>query len=334
MTAPGRQPPSLPALLGPALGEVLGGCRRHTGPLRTVRRLTGGNVAHVFRLRGTHASVIVKIRRERFARIPQLRTEPALIADEHRALGVYTNAVPGVFPTVLAFHRDAHALVLTDVFPGGRNYQERLSRRPATVAEMTRLGRTLRTVHHATRHIGTQIRSQGDTWFREHTFDFCLRAAGHPALDRACEQMPAQRGQQLVLGDLAPKNLALTALHTTLCDLDNVHRGWPLFDLAYFTAHLLIHHLNRPRRLPGLVQALNAGYLGTTTLTCTEQHLAATVTAGVVLYRLANRLVPYPLNQPPRSVGRYRARVLGLLDAGTFTTHDLVQAARTARTTV
>ncbi|MFJ8273817.1 phosphotransferase [Streptomyces sp. NPDC094154] len=316
----------MPTLLGNALPAVLTSCHPHTGTIQRIERATGGNVSHVFRVTGSHGNAIIKIRTNRFARIPALRTDPALIADERRALEVYAAASPGHFPRILGFHREAHAMVLSDVFPDGLNYHEHLDQRSATAAEMSRLGAALRTIHHATRQIRTQIRSQGDVWFREHTFDFCLRAGEHKALDAACEEMAAQPHQQLILGDLAPKNLSL-ATGVALCDLDNVHHGWPLYDVGYFLAHLLIHHLHQPRHLHTLVPALLTGYHGTDLPDEAQERLMARVSAGVVLYRLASTTVPYPLAQPPSLTRRYHDRIRELLDTAPFTVRDLVHAA-------
>ncbi|MFD9562207.1 phosphotransferase [Streptomyces sp. NPDC059994] len=317
--------PSLPMLLGQHQDAVLADCRSRTGDIRAIQRLTGGNVSHVFRAHGGRGTAIIKVRQDRFARIPSLETDPALIADERRALRLYADAAPGHFPHVLGFHRQAHAMVLTDVFSDGLNYHQHLARRPATPEEMTRLGRALRAIHQATRNIRTQIRSQGDAWFREHTFDYCLRAHGHETLNAACEQMAAQPGQQLILGDLAPKNMSLNG-GVALCDLDNVHRGWPLYDVGYVLAHLLIHHLACPDTLRTLVPALLRGYFGAEEPDETQTRLMATVTAGVILYRLAPSLVPYPLNQPAALTDRYRDRTRELLDSPPLTVPILLRA--------
>jgi Phosphotransferase enzyme family len=327
---PGPPLPSSSALLGSGLPDLLADCQRHVGQIARIERAVGGNVSHVFRVRGAHGSVILKIRGDSFARIPALRTDPALIADERQALAVYAGAEPSVFPRVLAFHAQYHAMILTDAFPDRRNYHQHLDERPATAEEMTRLGSTLHRVHRATQDVRTEIRSQGDLWFREHTFDFCLRTTGHDVLSRACDELAALPGQQLILGDLTPKNLSLAAGGVAICDLDNVHRGWPLYDVAYFLAHLLIHHLRWARHLRTLVPALLAAYLGaepSERRAPAEDLLMATVMAGVVLYRLANKIVPYPLAGPPALADRFRDRVLRLLDTGVFTVQDLVHAA-------
>ncbi|MFG2386702.1 phosphotransferase [Streptomyces avermitilis] len=321
---------TLPDLLRDALPGILADCRRHAGHLTGIQPLTGGNVSHVFRIDGEHRSVILKIRGDRFARIPALRTDPALIGDERRALEIYARTQAAVFPGVLAFHADAHAMILTDVFPDRRNYHQHLNERPATEEEMTRLGTALHGVHASTRSIRSQVRSQGDVWFRHHTFDFCLRATGHPVLAQACEDLTALPGQQLILGDLAPKNLSLAGGTVAICDLDNIHHGWPLYDVAYVLAHLLIHHLRWPGRLHTLVRALLTAYFGAEPpgqRPPSDDLLTAKVVAGVILYRLAGTTVPYPLAGPPDLAAHYCARVLRLLDTGAFTVQDLAHAA-------
>jgi hypothetical protein len=223
-------------------------------------------------------------------------------------------------------------MILTDVFPDQRNYHQHLDERPATCQEMKRLGSVLRDVHLTTRGVRTQIRSQGDVWFRDHTFDFCLRAARHPVLDHACEELAIRDDQQLILGDLAPKNLSLAAESVAICDLDNVHHGWPGYDVAYVLAHLLLHHLHRPDRLPALVAALLDAYGADqpSQRSAADDTLTAKIAAGVVLYRLTSNLVPYPLAVPTTLTGRFRNLVLALLDTGPLTTQDLLRTASEA----
>ncbi|WP_221354644.1 phosphotransferase family protein [Streptomyces beigongshangae] len=326
--SPTVSPPSLADLLGQALTRVLADCRPHTGVPLVTERVSGGNVAHVFSVRGPAGRVIIKIRREHFARIPSLRADPALIGDERRLLALYHAAAPGVFPRVLAFHDDTHAMVLSDVFPDGRTYHQHLTERSATVREMARLGRALRRVHQATRDAHAPQRQHLDPRFPAYRRDFALRSLGHPALDAACAEMAGRPEHQLVLGDLAPKNISITDARIGLCDLDNAHHGWPLYDLGYFAGHLLIHHLNRPRELPALLTALLTGYDGERTLTRPDAALAATVAAGIVLYRLGDSVVPYSAGQPAALADRYRGRARALLDHGTLTLQDLVRAAQ------
>ncbi|MFF9785035.1 phosphotransferase family protein [Streptomyces nigrescens] len=324
-----RPESGLPYLLGPHLDAVLATCHPHTGPLTHIERATGGNVSYVYRVHGARDRVILKIRGTRFSGIPELTTAPELIADEHHALTLYGQRVPDLFPQVLAFLPDAHALVMTDVFSDGLTWRQHLDQRPATLGETTRLGKALARVHHATATVRTPIRPHGgDDRFREHTFDFCLRPTGHPALLDACTQLTALPGQQLVLGDVAPKNLSLAAARVAFVDLDNVHYNAPLYDVAYLLAHVVLHHLSRPAELPALAAALLDAYAGPEPAgPWATDRLLATVTAGVLLYRLATHLVPYPPTAPPAVGERYRNQVVRLLNTGTFTVPDLLRAA-------
>ncbi|MER6719866.1 aminoglycoside phosphotransferase family protein [Streptomyces halstedii] len=328
IAAPTVSLPSLADLLGQALPRVLADCRSHTGVPLMTERVSGGNVAHVFSVRGPVGRVIIKIRREYFARIPFLRADPALIGDERRLLELYHAAAPGVFPRVLAFHDDTHAMVLSDVFPDGRTYHQNLTEQSATAVEMARLGRTLRRVHQATRDAHPPQRQTLAPHFPAYQQDFALRSPGHPALDAARAQMADHPERQLILGDLAPKNISITNARIGLCDLDNAHHSWPLYDLGYFAGHLLIHHLTRPHELPALVTALLMGYQGKQALARQDAVLAATVAAGVVLYRLGDGVVPYLLGQPAALADRYRGRARAMLDHGTLTLQDLVRAAQ------
>jgi len=331
-TSPTASPPPVPDLadlLGRHLGDVLDACARHTGPITRVERATGGNVSHVFRVHGATGHVVLKIRGTRLANIPTISTDPALIAHEHSALQIYGHAAPDLFPTVLDFLPDADALVMTDVFPDGRSWHEHLDHHPATTGDTARLGRELARVHHAIAAVTTPIRPHGDDRFREHTFDFCLRPTGHPALLTACAQLAALPGQQLVLGDVAPKNLSVTGDRVAFIDLDNVHRNAPLYDLAYLLAHVLLHHLRWPDTATALATALLDAYARSDATPAqarrwADDPLMATVAAGVLLYRLAARITPYAPTASPAVSRTYQDGVLRLLDNGPFTVPDLI----------
>ncbi|MER5557082.1 phosphotransferase [Streptomyces sp. NPDC002506] len=141
--------------------------------------------------------------------------------------------------------------------------REHLGQRAATVEECTRLGTALTRIHHATTGLPPLRDGDGDDLCSvEHAYGYCLRACGHHALDEACRRLEALPGRQLILGDVCPKNLSLAAGRTAFVDLDNVHTGAPLFDLAYLLAHLVLHHAARPEFL----HALAAAFLDTYTL--------------------------------------------------------------------
>ncbi|MFJ4966873.1 phosphotransferase family protein [Streptomyces sp. NPDC088729] len=338
MTAPptAEENPStgLGALLGPHLRPALAACRLYTGRPTRVEACTGGNVSHVYRVTGGRGSVIVKVRGRRFARLAHIATDPALIAVEHRALALHHRLLPDLFPKVLAFVPAAHAMVMTDVFPDGRSWREHLDQRPATAEECIRLGAALSRVHQATTALPPLRNGDGDDRFRaEHAYGYSLRAAGHRALDEACRHLDALPAQQLILGDTCPKNLSLSVGRVAFVDLDNVHTGAPLFDVGYLLAHLVLHHITRPEHLRPLATL----FLDTYSLSGPPRPwrgdgLLATVTAGILLYRLEARTVPYPPTAPPGAAARLRQQVRQLLDGGPFTVQDVLEAAELAVT--
>ncbi|MFE7583584.1 phosphotransferase family protein [Streptomyces gardneri] len=321
--------PSLAAVLGPDLHRVLAACRPHTGRPTLVEACTGGNVSHVFRVRGKVGSVIVKVRGRHFARIAHIATDPALITVEHRALALHHGLLPDLFPKVLAFLPEAHAMVMTDVFPDGRTWREHLDQHGATTEECTRLATALTRIHHATAGLPPLRDGDGDDLFRaEHAYGYCLRACDHPTLDEACRRLDALPGRQLILGDTCPKNLSLHGGRTAFVDLDNVHTGAPLFDLGYLLAHVVLHHITRPALLHPLAAAfLDAYTLPSHARSWRDDDLLATVAAGVLLYRLEARIVPYPATAPPATANRVRHRLRRLLDAGPFTVPDMLDVA-------
>ncbi|MFJ2419158.1 phosphotransferase [Streptomyces brevispora] len=319
----------LPALLGAHLQPVLTACYPHIGRITRVEACTGGSVSHVARVHGETGRVIVKVRGHRFAQIPQITTDPALIAVEHRALTLYHQALPDLFPQVLAFLPDAYAMVMTDVFPDARTWREHLDERPASVEECVRLGYALTRVHHAAASLPPVREGDGDDRFRkEHAYGYCLLTSGHPALADACHHLDNLPGRRLVLGDVCPKNLSLAAGRVAFVDLDNVHQSSPLYDVGYLLAHLVLHHLTRPNDLYKIASAfLNAYTLPGPARLWPSDALLASVTAGVLLYRLEARVVPYPRTAPPATADRFRHRILRLLDTGPFTVARLLEAA-------
>lgn len=125
-----------------------------------------------------------------------------------------------------------------------------------------------------------------------------------------------------------PQNLSLAAGRAAFVDLDNVHTGAPLFDLGYLLAHLVLHHITRPEHLRPLATLfLDAYRLPGPPRPWRSDGLLATIAAGILLYRLEARTVPYPSAAPPGAADLLRRRVRHLLDTGAITVPDVLDAA-------
>ncbi|MEU4802856.1 hypothetical protein [Actinosynnema sp. NPDC023587] len=296
------------------LGGLVASCAEHVGDVRRVAEVFGGSVSHVYRVFGERGSAILKVRGRSFSRIPGITTDPSLIRYERKALRIFRSAAPHVFPDVLAFHREHHALVLEDVFPGGRTFEDALRTAPATRADAALLGATIGLVHRETAHVDEAIREDDDLAFRDQTLWFCLESSGHPALARTAAQYRARSRRTLVLGDAAPKNTSLAAGRITLCDLDNAHLGSHHYDVGYVAAHLVLHHLPDPDLAEGLVRAFRDGYARSHPAVDPDDPIVLRTLLGVCLYRLVNDTVPYRLALSPERRREVYAVVYRLLD--------------------
>ncbi|MGQ0777544.1 MAG: hypothetical protein ACT4NY_24565 [Pseudonocardiales bacterium] len=107
----------------------------------------------------------------------------------------------------------------------------------------------------------------------------------------------------------------------------HVHRNAPRYDVAYLLAHVLLHHLRWPTHAPALTAALLDAYANATrepTRHWADDPLMATVAAGVILYRLAAHITPYPPTASPVVREQYHGQVIRLLNTGRFTVPDLL----------
>ncbi|WP_434444262.1 phosphotransferase family protein [Lentzea sp. E54] len=299
------------AVVTPALLDL---CAPHVGGVQDVEELAGGNVSHVYRVRGPRGVVILKVRGSWFARIPDVPTDPALIGVERAALAVFGAAVPDVFPEVLEFDEERHALVLSEIFPAGGSFEDALRLGPATPAQARRLGEVLGDVHAATRSITTPIRPDGDLAFRDHQLWYCLESSGHPALLECSAHLKSLPDNDLVLGDVAPKNMSVSADRVAICDLDTVHRGSHWYDVTFVLAHLLLHHLRAPKAFRPLSAEFLAGYRSRNSLPELAASIRTRLVIGFCLYRLVNELVPYRLELNAAQRAAWRERFLVVLD--------------------
>lgn len=287
---------------------VAASCTAHVGHLDRAERLAGGNVSHVYRIHGRAGTAVLKLRRSRFARLPELVTRPDLVAVEAAILRRLAGELGDALPGVLAVHPDRGALLLTDLGPGRPTLAETWQASDPTVEQAGRLGRLLARLH----AIGAPggLRDGDDAEVRRHLTGYAFGPAAHPRLAEAAARCLAEPGRP-VHGDVSPKNLLEAPDRLLLCDFDNAHLGSATLDLGYAAAHLVLHGGgSRP------VHALLAGYDPESAGARAADPWFATVVAGVLSYRLASPVVPYPL---PIGAGARRASasaLLGLLDAG------------------
>jgi hypothetical protein len=280
------------------------------GPVTEVTDLSGGIVHHVARVRGaTGSSVVVKHRGSTCWAVPELPTDQAAIADEARALRLLSRRRPHEFPGLVHFDRDAAVLIMSDLAPLGLPWGMAFlgAAGPAELPRaLTTAVTTLGHVHLALR-TAEPLRPDGDeAFFRRNLFE---RVTYHdtPATHRLGDAVAALP-RQLVLGDPSPRNLMWSPESVVFFDLEHVHRGARVFDLAFLLAHVALH-----RRAAGpLLSAAVAAYQRVFPLDPAAAALTGRLVAACLLYRLRNDVVPYEVADPrfdEHLVGRLFATV-------------------------
>lgn len=268
------------------------------GEIDHIESVAGGNVSHVFRLRSTcGVSAILKARGRTFARIPELKVDPAHLQAEVRALETMSQLLPHRFPQVLNVDVSHALLLMNDVFPNG-NFAAALAARPPTAAEAAAWGRGLREVHDRGHTVFDDIRPAGDDEYGQHQRGVIFRELPERSR-RLAEERLADGGRTLLLGDGSPKNMGFCRGHLLFCDLESAHRGHHLFDLCYALAHLILHGLDAPdpdRLVAIMLDAYGENLDGDVG--------AAVAVLGSLLFRLLPGNVRYPVRYPQALLDR------------------------------
>ncbi len=300
-------------------------CLDRIGPLVGVEGIPGGNVSHVFRLRGQCGTLIVKMRGNRLARIPQLTTSPHFVAHEARALALLGPLMPGTFPDVITMDPARGVLVLSDLGSHCESLSERWSCSGASDEDAALLGQEVGRMHELAAALPDSIRPDGDVTIQRHLLGYCLREFRHPALLAAADRC-LSGPSQLVHGDAAPKNFLAADGRLRICDLDGAHRGSRSFEVAYAAAHILLHSPPDQFAMTRVLESFTAAYREHQPQQRLDPADFTVPMVGVLLYRLLNPLIAYPLRHSDEQRRRISLKLLELLDTGRPSIRDVCKA--------
>jgi 5-methylthioribose kinase len=211
-----------------------------------VTELSGGISGVVLAVRSDGSHLVVKQALERFRVADEWLVPPARALSEAAALELMAQRAPGSVPTLLDVDPEAFVLVMEEAPPGWRPWKAALLDGKADPNVAARLGRLLAVVHSADADLGS-----ADS-FDAQRVDPYLRTIQrrHPALAAEIgayvERLLATR-RCLVHGDWSPKNVLAGDDGLWVVDWEVVHRGDPVFDLAFLLNHLLLKTIHRPR---------------------------------------------------------------------------------------
>lgn len=265
------------------------------GPDTIVSEVPGGLVHQVYRIQEGKRSFYIKVRGTSFLQIPELASNPNEIQFEQRALEIFSNSSPHVFPYVIAADSDIGVLVLSDLLPnGGEPLYQKICRGELTETDAKNIGYTLGSVHSATYHLQEPIRGNDAEFFSE-ILNFRLGFIQLPAVNELITQLKGKQNG-LVMGGLSPKNILITTDgQVKFCDLETVCLGNRTFDIGYCLGYLLLHALPDRSKALALYKSYVGGYQSASTLHIDFVELVRLASA-TILYRTNHSLVSYRLS--------------------------------------
>ncbi len=215
-----------------------------------VDELGGGISGVVLAVRADGRRMVVKQALQRFRVADEWLVPPERAAAEAQALELMARLAPGSVPTLLDSDAEAFVLVMEEAPADWRPWKALLLDGTADPSVATRLGELLAALHSADADLGSAES------FEAQRVDPYLRTIQrrHPELaerigayiDRLLETTSC-----VVHGDYSPKNVLVGDDGLWVIDWEVVHRGDPLFDLAFLLNHLLLKTIHRPHARDG-----------------------------------------------------------------------------------
>lgn len=274
------------------------------------RKINTGVVHHVWELDTAQGKFYLKIRGDRFARVPEIRTEPRNICYEFKATRLLHATLPAVFPRPVYFDEASASLITADVIRDGATLESMLLAGDADTHTVQNLGRSLRFIHHACHGMTESIHENHDRDFFNDKLRHKLGFRSHPILQEVIVELSHCQPRQLIVGDPSPKNIGVSnhGRHIAFFDLEDVHRGNTVFDFGFMLGHLILHGLNDVFYAQSLATGFLQGYGDPTD----GGRLAKAIALGTMLYRL-HSIIPYCVGFPQEAGRDLSQRVEAML---------------------
>ena len=294
-------------------------------PTITSATPTHGGVVHfVWRLETEEGRFYLKIRGNKFAKIPEITTSPGNIVYEFKALTLLGNLMPNNFPQVIYFDPGRALLITSDAMPDGIGFEALLQSRKVTPDTVQNLGKTLREIHGVASTISQSIRENDDDAFYMQKLSHKLGHSDHPVLSNVIKDLTFNQPRQIILGDPSPKNIGVNNYGTRLVffDLEDVHQGNMVFDVGFLLGHLILHAYTDEHEAIVHVDSFLNGYRNN----YLDNLLLRAIALGTIMYRL-NSIVPYSItlsDQQKAGLLQATAATLTIPDLGSLSWPELI----------
>lgn len=204
-----------------------------------IKKRTDGFVHSVYEIKSTQAILFAKIRRNSFASNASININPHDIINEKIALDHIRARLGDVVPEVLDFVPEYATLLLSDVQNGNPSLDTLIHERSWEF--LPAAAKTIGRFHRTYQGEVIPIRKTDEETFYHNNLYYRLGFLDLPEIDHLVQKLYNQP-RQLIHGDLSPRNIiyAKDEDKIRIFDLETVHMGNALFDLAFFESHLVM----------------------------------------------------------------------------------------------
>jgi hypothetical protein len=290
----------------------------------SAKAASGGVVHLVWKLETEKGRFYLKIRGNKFAKIPEIATSPDNIAYEYKALMLLGNLMPDNFPQVVHFDQENAFMITTDAMPQGVSFEALLNAGKVTSSMIENLGKILKAIHEAVTSICESIRENEDKDFFLEKLEHKLAHSNHPILNDIIKELTWHQPRQIIIGDPSPKNIGVNnnGARFIFFDLEDVHRGNVVFDVGFLIGHLILHAYNSEQQAIVRVKSFLNGY----GIQRPDNRLIKAIALGTIMYRL-NSIVPYSIELSDQQKSKLLQTITAVLmnpDLGSILWHELI----------
>lgn len=236
----------------------------------SLQPLDGGNLNHVWRLKGEERNLIIKIAPPHIASNPEMPLSSKRIQFEAKALKLFeqTNLLSSLAsdkirpPHIQFYDHQNHLLVMEDIGPCAHLGEADLADgQYASLGQA--LGKFIAKLHSRTYKNGDLAARFNNIDIQKTRLHIQYRAAAEYAQKGGIEDVGSiqgrterlgkqllQPGKCLIMGDLWPPSILMDRTNIRLIDWEFAHFGNPLQDVGHFAAHcwMLAHSTSQDKR--------------------------------------------------------------------------------------
>jgi len=225
-----------------------------------VEMVSCGDVHYVYRVEiSPQNNFYIKIRREHFKSNPNISIDPKEIEIEKKSIDILNECMPGVGPDILKYYPEFSTLCLEDVV--GKNGTATDLLVNSNSNDYRELGKFVGNLHDSFKNRKDLIRDNFEEIFYKNSLYYRLGFLNIPEVDNLVIDL-YKLPKQLIHGDLTPWNIVWDKKNHNfrLYDLETMHRGNPIFDLAFLEAHIILENFLNQKNPKELMKNFRDAY--------------------------------------------------------------------------